>query len=147
MIHFADLDRTRTPDWSQKIERWYQLDELSYSFCEAIHHWNHLKDYPRPDLIVFGLEGASNIADFDFKNTMPPSPSKFVYTLPNICASIIFQMIQYTGQVFFLHQGKNTLEFAQQEARALAASGKKIWFFSSSNELETGKRKIIFEVY
>ena len=145
MNHLVDFKQTSTPEWASKIDRWYQLDELSYSFCEAIHNWNYLKEFPQPDQVILAIEGACNVADFDYAHTKPSSPAKFVYTLPNICSSVIFQLIGFQGKVICLNQGKHTLNFAQTEATQLANAGKTVWLFSSPSELESGKRKIIFE--
>ena len=63
------------PSWSTQIDRWYQLDELGFSFCEALHEWNYLEAYPKPDMIFLAIEGASNVADYDFVNSSSQSPA------------------------------------------------------------------------
>ena len=142
-----DLGNKTEPAWSTKVDRWYQLDEVSYSFCEALHQWNYLSDVQKPDVILLALAGASNLADFDFVNTGAISPAKFVYTLPNICISVIFQMLGYNGKVYCFHQGNQTLEFAENEAREMAKSGKKVWLFASSPILKNSQRQVQFQKF
>lgn len=137
------LDTTFQPPWSSIVERWYQLDELSFAFCEALHEWKNLESFPRPDLILMGIEGASNVADQDFIAN-PVSPAKFVYTLPNIPAAVIFQMLKMNSQVFYLSHGKETLKILEQEAQIFSESGKKVWVFASRAQADSSSREIIF---
>jgi len=102
---------------------------------------------PRPDVIFIALTGASNLADFEFASSGATSPAKFVFTLPNICASVIFQMLGHHGKVYCLHHGADTLEFAQNEARFAAKTGRTAWVFSSSAELHEGRRQVRFELF
>lgn len=132
MKAIVSLERKTEPAWSHLVERWYQLDEVSYCFCEALHSWDGLKDLAQPDLIILALDGASNLADHDFIQTGASSPSKFVYTLPNICAAVIFQVLQWSGKVYCFHQGATTKEFAMVEAHEFAKQGQRVWVFSSS---------------
>ncbi|MGE0631825.1 MAG: hypothetical protein AB7O96_05430 [Pseudobdellovibrionaceae bacterium] len=143
----VDLQRTAEPAWSQKVERWYQLDETAYGFCEALHQWEYLKDLKKPDVILLALEGASNLADVDFVQTGASSPAKFVYTLPNICVSVIFQMLGTSGKVYCLNQGATTYKFAKTEAEYFAKSGKTVWFFSSSYKINGESREFEFEAF
>ena len=151
MIHLVDIGRKTTPAWAQKIDRWYQLDETSFAFCEALHHWNYLQDHPKPQQVLLALEGASNLADFefaaDFALNRAMSPSKFVYTLPNVCASVLFQLLEISAPVFCLNQGRETLAFAQAEARELAKQVPTVWLFSSSHVLENGHRKVALDIF
>jgi hypothetical protein len=142
-----DLKKKTEPAWSAKVDRWYQLDEVSYVFCEALHQWNYLRDQERPEVIFVALPGASNLADFDFVTNGASSPAKFVYTLPNICAAVIFQMLDFSGKVYCLHQGKNTIAFAQEEARSMAHSGKSSWLFASPPALANEHRTVYFESF
>jgi hypothetical protein len=135
------------PAWSAKIDRWYQLDEVSYAFCEALHQWDYLKEAPRPDVIFLALPGASNLADFDFVQSGAVSPAKFVYTLPNICVAVIFQMLGFSGKVYCLHKGSETIPFAEQEAREMAKQGKKAWVFASPPQLQEGRRKVSLQIF
>lgn len=134
------------PGWSTQIDRWYQLDELGFSFCEALHEWNYLEAYPKPDMIFLAIEGASNVADYDFVNSSSQSPAKFVYTLPNISAAVIFQMLKLNGKVYCLSAGADTLKVSLQEAESFAKIGKKVWIFSSPAQTDhnLSSREIIF---
>ncbi|MBC7371716.1 MAG: hypothetical protein H7326_09130 [Bdellovibrionaceae bacterium] len=147
MILWIDVKNRAEPAWSLKIDRWYQLDEVAFAFCEALHQWNYLKDIARPEVIFLALPGASNLADFDFANGGATSPSKFVYTLPNICASVIFQLLGHNGKIFCVTQGDSTLEFARAEAAAAADAGHIAWVFSSTPELNENRRQVIFESF
>lgn len=143
----VDLARTTEPAWSSKVDRWYQLDEVGYAFCEALHQWELLKDEGKPDVIFLALPEASNIADFDFVSTGASSPAKFVFTLPNICASVIFQMLGFSGKVYCLNKGVKTIEFAKQEAQEMKKAGKTAWVFASPAQLSDGRREVEFEAY
>ncbi|WP_413293192.1 hypothetical protein ACLSU7_17540 [Bdellovibrio sp. HCB185ZH] len=142
-----DLQNKSEPAWSSKVDRWYQLDEVGFAFCEALHQWELLKDEKRPDVIYLALPGASNLADFDFVNSGASSPAKFVFTLPNICASVIFQMLGFSGKVYCVNQGPETIEFAKDEAKEAAKSGKCAWVFGSPAVLEDDKRVVLFWSY
>lgn len=139
------LEPNFEPAWKDQVERWYQLDELGFAFCEAIHEWEYLKAFPKPDLILLALEEASNPADKDYVLTGGQSPAKFVYTLPNISAAIIFQMLKINGKVYCLSHGKNTLTVAHEEAKAFAQSGKVVWVLASpSRAKQDVTRDILF---
>jgi hypothetical protein len=141
--------KNQTPAWAEKIDRWYQLDEISFTLCEAIHAWDYLKTFTRPDVVLIALLGASNTSDFDFASTGANSPSKFVYTLPNVCASVLFQLLKLDGKIFCMHKGKQTESFAKSEASSLAQTGKTVWLITSSAETDESKtqRIISFESF
>lgn len=139
-------DTDITPPWSQKIERWYQLDELSFSFCEALHEWNYLENFKRPEIIFLAAEGASNLADLDFVNAGSQSPSKFVYTLPNIAASVVFQMLNMNGKVFCISEGEKTIAMAEVEAKQFVSMGKCVWLFGSRSKNDL-TREVIFQTW
>jgi hypothetical protein len=132
------------PPWAGKIDRWYQLDENCFFFCEALHQWNYLIDYAQPDIVFLAQYGASNIADFDFVKTQSSSPSKFVFTLPNISISVIFQLLKFNGKIYCLSKGEETASFARNEAASYAKSGKKVWLFSVPKCESLEKKKIEF---
>lgn len=90
------------PSWKDKVERWYQLDEASFLLCEAISSWQQ-KDLLRPfSRVIYLSEGGSNLADADFASSVTPSPSKFVYTLPNIAPSVFIQLLGWSGPILCL---------------------------------------------
>ncbi len=132
------------PAWSERIDRWNQLDEISYCFCEALHRWQLLREFPEPDVILLASPGASNIADQDFAAGGAMSPAKFVFTLPNIAASVILQMLEKTGKVYCLQQGEETLIRAQREAHTYAQAGQTVWVFSSPPKLTENARTVQF---
>ncbi len=143
MTYLVDISREKEPEWSSKVERWYQLDEVCYSFCEAIHQF---KDIQKPDLIILALDGASNLSDFEFVNSGATSPSKFVYTLPNICISVLLQMLNHSAKVYCFHKGKKTLDFALQEGTEMLKIHQCVWVLSSSPVLEKDRRRVSLEV-
>jgi hypothetical protein len=141
---WIDVNNKSEPAWSAKVDRWYQLDEVGYAFCEALHQWNYLEGVAKPDVIFLALPGASNLADVDFAQSGALSPAKFVYTLPNICIAVIFQMLGFSSKVYCVNRGASTVEFALSEANEMARAGKSAWVFSSSPVLENGKRSVSF---
>jgi hypothetical protein len=136
-------DVQNEPAWSARVDRWYQLDELGFSFCEALHHWNYLEGVVKPDAIFLSLDGASNIADQDFIASQSSSPAKFVYTLPNIAAAIIFQMLKTHGKVFCLSQGAETKQLALEQAQLFAELGKTVWVLSSRPDPQDPKARLV----
>lgn len=133
--HSVDLSlRTQNnfiPAWSEKVDRWYQLDELGFAFAESLHHWNYLDGFSKPDILFLCIEGGSNIADKDFVSSGSQSPAKFVYTLPNISAAVIFQILQFKGKVYCPVAGENTLNQSLTQAQVLAKNGKKVWILGT----------------
>ena len=139
-------DTNHTPAWSTQVERWYQLDELGFSFCEALYEWNLLEKFKKPDLVILAIKGGSNLADRDFVSNGSQSPAKFVYTLPNISAAVIFQMLKIQGKVFCVSEGEQTFEVARNEAAAYAKTGNSVWLFETSS-IDELKRLIEFKAY
>lgn len=88
------------PIWKSKIDRWYQLDETSFSFCEALQSWVNSNQMQRFDQIIFVCDQASNAADADFVASDALSPSKFIYTLPSIGPSVVAQLLNWHGPVY-----------------------------------------------
>ncbi len=120
------------PAWSSQIDRWSQLDETCFTFCEALHTWNYLAELTKPDLIFLVLPQASNEADMDFVRSGALSPAKFVFTLPNICASVLLQMIDFSGPTFCISKGADSLRFAHNEALELSNKDKISWIFANT---------------
>lgn len=138
---------SQEPAWAGQVERWYQLDEVSYVFCEALYQWQGLTEFEKPETIFLALPGASNLADRDFVETGAVSPAKFVYTLPNICISVIFQMLGFHGRVVCFNKGETTLSFAQDEARERAQRGGSTWVLASSPALHGSQRTVSVQIY
>lgn len=132
------------PLWSAKIDRWNQLDDTCFTFCQALHEWNYLNTYLKPDFVFLVLENASNAADLDFVQSGASSPAKFVFTLPNICAAVLFQILAHSGRTFCLSCGKNSLALAQNEAKKFLENKKTSWIFSNSIDPTSGNRAVQF---
>ena len=132
------------PAWSEKIDRWTQLDDTSFTFCQALHEWHYLENFSRPDFVFLVLENASNAADLDFIQSGAVSPAKFVFTLPNICAAVLFHLLNYRGRTFCLSNGKNSLELATREALDFLKNKKTSWIFSNSIDPLNGHRVVQF---
>ncbi|MFZ3231641.1 MAG: hypothetical protein WA160_15640 [Pseudobdellovibrio sp.] len=101
---FRPIDFNRNssaePTWKDKVDRWYQLDETSMALCEAVNDWVQKSIIPKFDHLIFICASASNLADAEFVATGAISPSKFVYTLPNIGPSVVCQLLGWKGQVY-----------------------------------------------
>ena len=100
----ARMKEAFEPSWKNRVDRWYQLDENAFALCEALSAWelpimlrNHNQSLSQ---IIYMSEGASNLADADFVNSDALSPSKFVYTLPNIAISVGLQILEWRGPVY-----------------------------------------------
>ena len=112
------------PEWKNKIDRWYQLDEISFALCEAAFAWQQTGNLKSFDELIFLSEGGSNLADAEFVATQPTSPSKFVYTLANIAPSVFCHFLNWSGPVFCFCVFKN--EFGETtKKRALEMAFKK----------------------
>ena len=135
---------TTLPTWSSRIDRWSQLDDSCFTFCEALQAWDYLADHEKPDFIFIVLPNASNQADQDFVESGAASPSKFVFTLPNICASVLFQLIDYSGPTFCISKGSSSLSFAITEAEQLAVRNKRCWIFANSSTSDASARLVEF---
>lgn len=135
------------PAWSARVDRWTQLDDACFTFCEALQQWNFLSDLEKPEFIFVVLPNASNEADFDFVSSGAGSPSKFVFTLPNICASVLFQLIQFSGRTFCLSKGAESLEFAKTEANEFLKRNKTSWVFSNQSVGVKNERQVQFFAY
>lgn len=117
-----------TPEWKDKIERWYQLDELSYFLCCACFQWLKQDSEFKFDQIYYLFSKSSNQADAEFvksqkrlpDNSLSFSPSKFIYTLPNIPSSVIAQLLNWKGSIYSMGITQNldsTKELAIQLAQ------------------------------
>lgn len=135
------------PAWSSQIDRWSQLDETCFTFCEALHTWNYLSGLTKPDVILLVLPQASNEADMDFVSSGALSPAKFVFTLPNICASVLFQMIDFSGPTFCISKGADSLRFAQNEALEVSYKDKISWIFANTVLPDKKSRAVEFFSY
>ena len=138
---------TLPPVWSSRIDRWSQLDDSCFTFCEALHAWDYLVGLEKPQFIFIVLPNASNEADLEFVNSGAASPSKFVFTLPNICASVLFQLIPFSGRTFCISKGLDSLPFALGEAKEMAGANKSCWVFANSSATEIDTRQVEFYLF
>ena len=110
----VDFPAISPPAWAGKVERWYQLDLFAFALAEAVFRWRDI--LPRPSRIYLAGEGASNPTDFDFVRTGAASPTRFVHTLPNIRASSMLQVMEWSGELFSLHIDPASIAFTLAEA-------------------------------
>ena len=136
-IHAKEI---HDPAWKDKVERWYQLDEASRVLCEAFSRFlktpQDLEAILACESIIYAFSSGSNWADLDFVQSGAESPSKFVYTLPNIPIQVLQQMLAmqkptycvYLGdirpeeklktlQLSLMHNGKRVLVITLQPAK------------------------------
>ena len=114
------------PDWSNKVDRWYQLDGMAYAFCEALYQRGQ-SDF---DSLILASPGASSLTDYQYAQGETPSPQKFVHTLPNVRASMALQVLDKKCELLCLQNGAETLhtgliefwENAQDQENSLFAS-------------------------
>ncbi len=93
------VDRSITPSWSSKIQRWYQLDNPAYVLAEFA---NQIRSFKSPDLVVLSGNGASNSTDLAFVGGDSPRPSTFVHTLPNVRFSSFSELLSWNGPMICL---------------------------------------------
>ena len=66
--------------------------------------------------------------------------------LPNICVSVLFQVLNHHSKVYCLHKGARTLDFALREGTEMLRFNQAIWIFSSSPVLEQNGRRVNLEI-
>ncbi len=114
-----------TPEWSDHVERWYQLDAAAFAVAES--YWRLKDQFTRmPDLIIMGSFGASNLTDYHFAQSVlsgTPSAQKFVHSLPNVRSSSLCQVMRWHGPLLCIQQDPNSFETAVSEARRLIKAG------------------------
>jgi 3-oxoacyl-(acyl-carrier-protein) synthase len=102
LLFECNVNHRATPIWKNQVERWSQLDENTYALCSAINEWYSQNLLPKECNILLISIGGSNIADYEFVKTGMISPSKFVYTLPNVALAAISQIWGWSGKAFVL---------------------------------------------
>ena len=130
--HTVTVQENATPEWSMKVERWYQLDLPAFALTETF--WRHRETLKsRPETIFLASPSASNLSDSQFTLSEPPSPAKFVHTLPNIRAASVLQVMNWSGQVYCLQNDPWTVLTALAEGlREVRGSGQESWIMSVS---------------
>jgi hypothetical protein len=119
-----DFPSNKEPDWKDKVERWYQLDAASYGLCEALTVWNESSP---PEALLLASPGASNLMDRQFVESGANSPSKFVYTLPNVRSAAVCQLLAWHGPLFCLQKDPATLVTALQLAPYWLTKYQSLW--------------------
>jgi hypothetical protein len=112
------------PLWSKQVERWYQMDAPSYGLCQL---WTEFPTTERPEALVLASPGGCNSADRQFVVQQATSPAKFVYTLPNIRASALLQLMNWQGPMLCVQDGTQTVVSALREACLLNAQYSSLW--------------------
>ncbi len=121
-----DFPFAKDPEWSSKVDRWYQLDAAAFGLTELV--WN-LKD--KPDLIFLGSQDASGTSDKLFVQSDATSAVRFAHTLPNVRCSPFLQAKGWSLPVFCSQYGNSTLSNAVCNAQMLLGNSfKKIWILS-----------------
>ncbi len=99
------------PEWSSKVDRWYQLDAEAYGLTELV--W---RIEEKPDLIFLASQEASNSSDRLFIESEMTSAVKFAHTLPNVRCSPFLQAKQWTMPVLCTQFGPKTFSSAVENA-------------------------------
>lgn len=129
----SEVSDINKPQWAEKIERWYQLDETSKAICEALYFWKMNERIQSFEVLYFVSHLGSNAADIDFCRNFP-SPAKFVYTLANIGAAFACQMLNWSGPVYSICLAED-LEFDSMKIRIKNDSDQLLWdLIRSKNE-------------
>lgn len=139
---YRDKNREEPP-WKDFIDRWYQIDENGYAFCQALYEWKQQNKLPKFDALVLNLPEGSNLSDVNFVMAAPASPAKFVYTLPNIAGTLVVQMLKFQGPLFcFSESAGNTkiLSFAQN---LLKAGHRNVFVIESSLALNDNEERVV----
>jgi hypothetical protein len=113
-----------TPAWSGSVERWYQMDAMSFGLAEGAARW---QDVPRPDLVLLASPGGSMETDTAFVRAGATSPSRFVHTLPNIRAVGFCQVLAWHGPVLCFQNDPTTCLTALREAGGWTKEYPTIW--------------------
>lgn len=117
------------PEWSRKVERWYQLDAHAFGLCQALS--NHpTKEF---DWMVLASPEASTETDFHFAQSETSSPQKFVHTLPNVRASMALQAVGQKSELICMLNAPYTINDGIEEFMALSKEQKQPLFASCIN--------------
>lgn len=132
------------PAWQDRVERWYSLDAPAYGLAELFwREQEHLTE--RPGTLFLASSGASNRTDASFARTRPPSPAKFVHTLPNTRAAALLRLMDWNGPTYCLQNDPATLETALSEGRSVVEiTSLPVWVASVENIAADRYRARIF---
>ena len=116
----------KDPEWSSKVDRWYQLDAAAFGTTELV--W---KMPEKPDLIFLASQDASNGSDSLFVESDATSAVRFAHTLPNVRCSPFLQAKGWNLPVYCLQYGSATFENALRNAQIILGKPyKKIWILN-----------------
>lgn len=113
--------QTEIPSWSDKVERWYQLDAFAFGAVQALERNSSISF----DELFLASPAASTETDFHYVRSGTFSPQKFVHTLPNVRSSAALQFLGWEGPVFCIQNGPKTLETGIKELMLSVNSGGK----------------------
>ena len=130
----VDINLFVEPTWSHRLERWFQLDSEGIAICKALEEWIKGSEVNKaPDLIIQSSFSGSHLADFNFTRSGADSPTKFVYTLPNVIIGVMAQFLNWQGPSFNF-TGEKSWDTSEQFAE--------LWLNSS----QTNKSVLIVSV-
>jgi hypothetical protein len=133
------------PSWKSLVDRWHQLDSVSYGLAEAAYR---RKESHRFDFVILCSVGASNRADREFIESGFMSPAKFVYTLANVPLSALCQVLEWRGQTRCVVCRENELDIVHQEAKDLARlENKSVALFVVDQGLKDSSQQVNFFHY
>lgn len=135
-IHEFNYPSKQIPAWNNLVDRWYQLDASSFGLADL--YWTN-KDVlaNKPGMIILASDDGSLEADLQFIKAF--SPSKFVYTLPNVRSSALCQVMNWHCPVLCIQQASNSLEKAIVEATTWACSEHNSVWVSDVKNSDQGK--------
>lgn len=116
-----EFPRKDKPMWSNKIQRWNQLDEHSNILLEASYQFQD-ELHPRPDLLILASFQASNTSDYKFAHSRP-SPAKFVHTLPNVRGSLLCLLNDWTVPLYTIQSKERAIIQAIEQCQKLTQRG------------------------
>ena len=120
LIKSLEFPQKNIPEWSTKVERWYQLDAYAFGLCEAFFHLPN-KDF---NSLILASPEASNETDFHFSHHSIASPQKFVHTLPNVRASVGLQAIGKKSPLICMQNSPYSMSSALKEFDSQMEEGK-----------------------
>lgn len=137
------------PAWKDRVDRWYQLDETSRALCDAFDNWKQTHVLRAFDQLIFICQGGSNLADAEFVSSGAVSPSKFIYTLPNIAPSVVCQLLGWQGPVYcFCSDGSEAaFLFAKKMAQIKSAKAETTLIVHTSPSLNEMGYRAVFGDY
>ena len=115
-----EFPTTQTPLWHERVDRWYQLDALSFGLTQAVWTWSQDQQFQLSTALVLACPGASNESDYAFASMGATSAQKFAHTLPNIRLSPVAQLMNWNGLSLCVQNDPNTLSVGLREAAGLA---------------------------